>query len=99
MTRYYIIAAAVLVGVIIGFLMSPRRKSARETVLVEEKPPINLVPWIAGILTLMLGLYLISDDTRAPIDAEYRPSALIDGELVPGTFGTTFDATTDQPEK
>jgi hypothetical protein len=98
MTRYLIIAAAILVGVLLRFLIARHRKPASETILVEEKP-LHLIPWVAGILTLLIGLYLISDDTRAPIDAEYHPSVLIDGELVPGNFDDSEGGSGDGTSK
>ena len=87
MSRYLVILAALIVGIGLGILMSKlKNKSAAETVLVEEKPPLNLWPWVAGMLTLLVGLYLISDETRAPINAGYNPAIIKDGNLIPGGF-------------
>lgn len=87
MSRYIVILAALVVGIGLGLLMSRfKSRPAADTVLVEEKPPLNLWPWVAGVLTLLVGLYLISDDTRAPIDAGYKPAIIKDGTVVPGGF-------------
>lgn len=86
MNRYLIIAAAVFVGIAIGWIMSRPKPAASDTVLVDEKPKINLIPWVAALAVLLIGLFLIADTHRAPIDADYNPATLSDGELKPGTF-------------
>ncbi len=87
MTRYGIIAAAILVGVFIGWIISRQKPAASDEVLVEQKPMLKLLPWIATVITLMVGLYFLSDRTSAPISTEYQPAIIKDGVLKPGQFG------------
>lgn len=88
MSKYLVILAAVLVGVLIGMIMArlKSKPASNETVYVDERPPINLIPYAAGIAVLLIGFYLISDGTRAPISSEYKPASLENGVLKPGQF-------------
>ena len=89
MTRYGIIAAAVLVGVLIGWLMSRPRKASDETVYVEKKQPYWYLPWLGGIAVLLIGLFFLADPTRAPIDTQYAPATLKDGEVTAPKFNSS----------
>lgn len=88
MSKYLVIIAAVFVGVLIGMIMARLKSTsaANETVYVDKRPPINLIPYVAGIAVLLIGFYLISDGTRAPISSEYKPASLENGVLKPGQF-------------
>ena len=88
MSEYLVILAAVIVGVLIGMIMARLKATpaASETVYVDERPPINLIPYAAGFAVLLIGFYLISDGTRAPISSEYKPATLENGVVKPGQF-------------
>ena len=86
MTRYFIILAAVLVGVLIGWLLSRPKKPAADEVLVEEKNPLSVWPFIAALVVLALGLFYLSGMDRSSIESNYSP-AVIDGNAInPGHF-------------
>ena len=86
MTRYAIIAAALLVGVFIGWLLSRPKKASDETIVVEKKQPYWYLPWLGGLAVLMIGLFFLADPMRAPIDTKYAPATLKDGAIKPGQF-------------
>ena len=86
MTKYLIIAAAVLVGALIGWVLSRPKNPAADEVLVEEKKPINLWLFVGGLIVLALGLFFLAGQNRAPIDGEYNPAVIDGGEINPGHF-------------
>ena len=92
MTRYALIAAALLVGVFIGWLMSRPKKSADDaTIYVDQKHPYWVLPWVGGIAVLVIGLFFLADPTRAPIDTTSAPATLKDGQVTPPQFNTVGD--------
>ena len=86
MTKYLIIAAAVLVGALIGWVLSRPKNLAADEVLVEEKKPINLWPFVGGLIVLALGLFFLAGQNRTPIDGEYNPAVIDGGVINPGHF-------------
>ena len=86
MTKYLIIAAAVLVGALIGWVLSRPKNPAADEVLVEEKKPINLWPFVGGLIVLALGLFFLAGQNRAPIEGEYSPAVIDGGVINPGHF-------------
>jgi len=88
MSRYLLIGLAVLVGGVIGLWLA-RRQREQEQVLVEESKRLQLMPWIAGFAVLIIGLFLLADGERAPIETKYEPAILQDGTIQPGTFSGT----------
>ena len=86
MTKYLIIAAAVLVGALIGWVLSRPQKPAADEVLVEEKKPMNLWPFVGGLIVLALGLFFLAGQNRAPIEGEYNPAVIDGGTINPGHF-------------
>ena len=96
MTKYLIIAAAVLVGALIGWVLSRPKKPAADEVLVEEKQPMNLWPFVGGLIVLAVGLFFLAGQNRAPIEGEYNP-AVIDGRAInPGYFNDNDQDQQDQ---
>lgn len=85
MGRYIVILLAILVGAAVGLALS-RLKAKAETTLVEESKAISLLPWVAGLAVLMVGLFLLADHQRSPVDSEYRPARVEDGVVQPGGF-------------
>ena len=85
MSRYVVIALAVLVGAAIGLILA-RRKARAETTLVEEGKSMSLVPWVVGLVVLAVGLFLLADHQRSPISSEYRPATVEEGVIRPGGF-------------
>jgi uncharacterized membrane-anchored protein YhcB (DUF1043 family) len=86
MSRYAVIAAAILVGVLIGYVLSRPREAADETVYVEQNQRYWYLPWLGGIVVLIIGLLLLADPTRAPKNSDYAPAVIKDGEIQPGQF-------------
>ncbi len=92
MTRYAIMAAALLVGVLIGVVISRLTNARRaknpdeETIYVDQRQPYWYVPWLGGISVLVIGLFLLADPTRAPKDSTYAPAVIKDGQIQPGQF-------------
>ena len=86
MTKYLIIAAAVLVGALIGWVLSRPKKPAADEVLVEDKQPMNLWPFVGGLIVLALGLFFLAGQNRAPIEGEYNPAVIDGGVINPGHF-------------
>lgn len=85
MSRYLVMLLAVLIGAAIGLWLA-RRNRQSETTLVEEKPPRSLLPWVAGLTVLIIGLMLIANHERASIDTDYRPATIDNGSIRPGQF-------------
>jgi ABC-type dipeptide/oligopeptide/nickel transport system permease subunit len=85
MTRYLVIALALMVGGVLGLLLAKYQRG-QEKVLVEENKKMSLLPWVAGFVVLIAGLFLLADGERAPKDAEYKPATLEDGGIKPGSF-------------
>ena len=85
MTRYVVILLAILVGAAVGLILARRRAKA-DTTLVEEGKAKSLLPWLAGLVVLLIGLFLLADYERSPVDSEYQPARLEDGEIKPGEF-------------
>jgi hypothetical protein len=86
MSRYAVIAAAILTGVLIGYILSRPGRAADETVYVEKRQRYWYLPWLGGIMVLIVGLFLLADPTRAPKDSKYSPAVIKDGEIQPGQF-------------
>ena len=86
MTRYAILAAAVIVGVLIGWLLSRPKKAANETVFVDARQKYWYLPWLGGSAVLLIGLFFLADPNRAPKDSRYNPATIKDGVIKPGTF-------------
>ena len=100
MTRYMLLAAALLVGVLIGLVLSRlnRARAAHpeaETVYVDKPQPYWYLPWLGGITVLLVGLFLLADPTRAPKDSSYAPAVIKDGMIQPGQFTSTSTAEDD----
>ena len=91
MTRYAIIAAAIIVGVLIGIIIARPRRAADETLYVDEKSRYWYLPWLGGITVLIVGLLLLADPTRAPKEAKYEPATINDGQITPGQFSKKED--------
>ena len=85
MSRYLLIALAIVVGGLIGWWLS-RRDKAGETTLVEEKKQLQIWPWIAGITVLILGLFILASHERADISSSYQPATITNGDIKPGQF-------------
>jgi len=94
MSRYLIIGLAVLVGAILGLLLA-RYQKRQEHVLVEEGKTWSLLPWVAGFVVLIVGLFLLADGERAPKDAEYKPATLQNGDIQPGSFDSNSGNSND----
>ena len=86
MAKYLIIAAAVLVGALIGWVLSRPQKPAADEVLDEEKKPMNLWPFVGGLIVLALGLFFLAGQNRASIEGEYNPAVIDGGTINPGHF-------------
>lgn len=86
MTRYALIALAVLVGVFIGWLISRPKKAADETVFVDARQPYWYLPWAGGLAVLIIGLFLLADHHRSPKEKTYNPAVIENGQIKPGTF-------------
>ena len=95
MTRYAVIFLAILVGAAVGLYLA-RRRAMNVTTLVEEGKSMTLLPWIAGLLVLLVGLFLLADYQRSPVDSEYRPAEIRDGEIQPGGFDNDEPTDADQ---
>ena len=85
MTRYAVIFLAILVGAAVGLYLA-RRNAKQAVTLVEEGKSLSLVPWVAGLLVLLVGLFFLADYQRSPVDSDYRPAQIRDGEIQPGGF-------------
>ena len=85
MSRYIVIALAVLVGAAVGLIFARRNARARATLIEEGRSP-SILPWAAGFLVLAVGLFLLADHQRSPVESEYRPAKLEDGVIQPGGF-------------
>lgn len=86
MTRYLIILAAILAGALIGWFLARPKKPAADEVLVEEKKPLNLWPFIAALAVLAVGLFFLAGLNRSGIETTYSP-AVIEGDAInPGGF-------------
>ena len=85
MSRYAVIILAILVGGAVGLYLA-RRNAKAATNLVEEGKSPSLVPWIAGLVVLVVGLFILADHQRSPVGSEYRPAQIRDGEIAPGGF-------------
>ena len=90
MTRYLIIALAIIVGGLIGWWLH-RRDKVGETTLVDEKSQPSLWPWIAGLTVLIAGLMILASHERADRSMQYEPAQLNNGEITPGQFGQDAD--------
>ena len=90
MTRYYIIAAAVLTGVAIGWYLFREKKEAKDAVIVVDKKRWWLLPWLTGLAILMGGLFLLADDERASKESKYQPARLENGHLESGSFSEPY---------
>ena len=86
MTKYFILLAAVLVGALIGWVLSRPQNPAADEVLVDEKKPMNLWPFVGGLIVLAVGLFFLAGQNRAPIDGEYNPAVIDGGTINPGYF-------------
>ena len=85
MSRYAVIILAILVGGAVGLYLA-RRNAKAATTLVEEGKSPSLVPWIAGLVVLVVGLFILADHQRSPVESEYRPARVEDGVIQPGGF-------------
>lgn len=85
MSRYLVIALAILVGGLIGLWLL-RREKAGETTLVEEGRKPSLWPWIAGLVVLLAGLMMLVSHERSNPESSYAPAQIKDGEITPGEF-------------
>ena len=90
MTRYLIIALAIIAGGLIGWWLH-RRDKAGETTLVDEKSQPSLWPWIAGLAVLIAGLMMLASHERADRSLLYEPAQINNGEITPGQFGQDAD--------
>ena len=95
MSRYVVILLAVLAGAAIGLFLA-RRKAKAEATLVEEGKSMSLAPWVAGLVVLVIGLFLLADHQRSPVNSEYRPAKVEDGVIQPGGFDSEQPSGADQ---
>lgn len=86
MTRYYIIAIAVLAGVAIGWYLFREKKEAKDAVIVIDNKRWWILPWVAGFSFLLGALLLLAEDDRAPKESKYQPARLENGHLESGGF-------------
>lgn len=85
MSRYLVIALAIVIGGLIGLWLSRRDKSA-ETTLVDADSSKPLWPWLAGLAVLFVGLFMLASHERADIQKRYQPATLTNGDIQPGQF-------------